>query len=94
MLNSHRHTLVGPLRTGMLPLPFLSSLVYVPRQATATPCVCLLLLPGLLVSSSPRMDSPFLERKVETDTNHGPALVPHGGKKSGTHLSSVITARL
>lgn len=40
-LNSHRHThrLVGPLRTGMLPLPFLSSLVCVPRQATAVPCV-------------------------------------------------------
>lgn len=78
----------------MLPLPFLSSLVCLPRQATATPCVRLLLLPGLLVSSSPQMDLPFLERKAEIDTDHGPALVPCGGKESGTCLPPVITARL
>lgn len=96
LLISHRYThrLVGPPNTGMPPLPFLSSLACLPRLATATPCVCLLLPPGLLVSSSPWMGPHFLERKAEIDTDHGPALVPHGGKKSGTHLSPVITASL
>jgi len=92
LLNSHRctHRLVGPFRMGMLHLPFLSSLLCVRGRATAALCACLSLLPGLLVSPSPWIDPPFLERKTETDTGHGPELVPHGGKKSRTHLSSVI----
>lgn len=72
LLNSYRHShrFVGSLGTGILPLQFLSSLVCLPRQTTATPCVCLLPLPGLLVSSSPRMNPPFLKRRTKTDTDH------------------------